>query len=69
MISPNCRGEITKRGICPSCWKHLIQEELITVSGEYPDWLEEMIRIQRNFDEYHEGEESSLTEVLELEIA
>jgi hypothetical protein len=52
--SPNCLETTLdgKRGICKNCYKTLVEEGLITVSGEYPDWLEEMVRIQDNYDQY-----------------
>jgi hypothetical protein len=69
--SPNCLETTLdgKRGICKNCYKTLVEEGLITVSGEYPDWLEEMVRIQDNYDHYSEShEEDSLEADLEMDL-
>lgn len=40
-----------RRGICSKCYKQLLEEGLIVEGEPFPDWLLELIRIQRNFDD------------------
>jgi|SoiMetStandDraft_2_1073263.scaffolds.fasta_scaffold48236_1 hypothetical protein len=54
-ISENCTPRLPKRGICSSCYKHLVRTGVLENKEyknicDYPEWLQFLIREQDMID-------------------
>jgi hypothetical protein len=69
--SNRCRGEtIGYRGICCECYNVLVEWGEIKKGdrfNDFPEWLQDMIRVQDTVDHYEERHPTLNFEELELE--
>ncbi len=51
-ISPNCKQDLKRSGICRECLKYLIDEKFIISNkySDYPEWLLELLRSEQRLD-------------------